>query len=79
MGETREVPVCMGTLHKVTCTEMQIEQLPDGTVSIVAFQGDEPFAKFIARPGIVVVNNAAQPEIRTVKVIEPDSGDDIPF
>ncbi len=75
----KAIPLITGTLHKVACTEVQLEILPNGTVRIIALEGIEPFAKFVVYPRIVVVNNMAVSKLEVMEIVKADPGDELPI
>ena len=74
-----EIPLGSDQIFKITCTEVQVEMLPNGAVQITAFEGHVPFRKFVAYPSIVIVDNTAVPKIEMKRVQAREPGDDIPI
>ena len=75
----KAIPIVVGTVHKVNCTEMQVEMLPDGSVRILAFEGYEPFAELLASPSIVIVDNTAVPKLEVVRLVKANLDDELPI
>jgi hypothetical protein len=53
----KTVTVMPNQLVKDSCTEVQFQTLPDGTIEITTFDGHEPRVKYIYKPVTVVVSD----------------------
>ncbi len=66
------IQLAKGAVNNVSCTEVQIEILLDGTVQITVFEKGKIISEYIVRPSIVIFGNAAIPILNTTEIVEED-------